>query len=187
MKKNRIVSFILALIVSSRAFAVDGGAKNNFTKQQSDTLRKYLWQFPVNTQLSIALVQNDKVIYQGIIIDKDTFHVVENRDSVFEIGSFTKVFTSEILSALVDKGTVKLSDHIQDLFDFPLKQSSLGGKEITLEMLANHTSGLPRIDMSMFTPTTDINNPYKDYDENMLVDYLKNKMKLDTVPGTNFS
>lgn len=144
MKKNKLVTIITALAISSRAFAVDGNAKNNFTKQQSDTLKKYLWKLPVNTQLSIAMVQNNNVIYAGIIIDKDSFHIVENRDSVFEIGSLTKVFTSEILSSMVNKGLVKATDPIQDYFDFGLKDGNKPGRIITLTMLANHTSGLPR-------------------------------------------
>ncbi len=188
MKKNKFCTVIMALIVSSRAFAIDGNANNNFTRQQMDTLRKYLWQLPVNTEVAIAMVQNDKVIYGGIIIGKDSFHVVENRDSIFEIGSLSKVFTSVLLSSFVNSGIVKTTDELKSFFSFPLKESSLNGKEITLENLANHTSGLPRVDPSMFSALgIDMNNPYKVYDEKALDDYLQHKMKLDTVPGTKFS
>ena len=54
-------------------------------------------------------------------------------------------------------------------------------------MLANHTSGLPRIDMGMINSSTDMGDPYKAYDEKALLDYLQNRMVLDTVPGTKFS
>ncbi len=133
------------------------------------------------------MVNNGKVTYAGVIVDKDTFHIVENRDSIFEIGSLTKVFTSVLLSTFVNKGDVKIEDHIQDYFDYGLKDGNVSGKQITLGMLANHTSGLPRIDMSMMNNTTDMNDPYAKYDEKALKDYLQNKMKLDTVPGVKFS
>lgn len=183
----QIIGFAALLFFSGHAFAYGGSDGIPFTRSQNDTLRKYLHGFPVNTQLSVAVVENDKVFYTGIIIDKDSFHFVENRDSVFEIGSLTKVFTSVLLSSFVNKGLLKTSDPVKNFFDFPLKQSSLGGKEMTLENLANHTSGLPRVDMSMVNSTADMNDPYKNYDEKMLDDYLQNKMKLDTVPGTKFS
>lgn len=41
--------------------------------------------------------------------------------------------------------------------------------------------------MSMMNSSTDISDPYKNYDEKALLDYLKNNMKLDTTPGTKFS
>jgi CubicO group peptidase (beta-lactamase class C family) len=189
MRKSiyKTLALLIALILRFKAFSADGTVKSIFTQAQSDSLKKYLRVFPANTQLSIAMVENDKVIYAGIITDKDSFHVVENRDSVFEIGSLSKVFTSVLLSTFVNKGILKTSDSVQQFFNFKLKQCSLGGKEITLQMLANHTSGLPRIDMSMLNSSTDMNNPYKNYDEKSLDDYLQNKMKLDTVPGTKFS
>ncbi len=181
------LGLIAGIMLSTCAYAYSGMDGNPFTKAQNDSLKKLLKGFPVNSQLAIAMVENDKVVYAGIITDKDSFHLVENKDSIFEIGSLTKVFTSVLLSNFVNKGLLKTSDPVKSFFDFPLKQSSLNGKEITLENLANHTSGLPRIDMSMMNGNTDMNNPYKEYDEKMLDDYLQNKMKLDTVPGTKFS
>ncbi len=162
-------------------------ADKGLTTPQIDSLKKYLKFFPDNTQISIALVNGDKVTFAGVRKEKDSLVYTENKDSIFEIGSVTKVFTSVLLSKFVNEGSVKLDEPIKDFFDFPLKQSSLSGKEITLENLANHTSGLPRIDMAMLSGTPNIKNPYKDYDEGKLKDYLRNRMKLDTVPGTKFS
>ena len=182
-----ILAQMVGIIFSSHASTFNGLDKVNLSKQQIDSLKKYLQVFPVNTQVSIAVVENGKVNYAGVIVEKDTFQIIENRDSIFEIGSLTKVFTSVLLSDFVSRGIVKISDEVKSFFDFQLKQSNLSGKEITLENLSNHTSGLPRIDMSMMANLHDMNNPYKDYDEKALYDYLQNKMKLDTIPGTKFS
>src|SRR5580704_9318028 len=92
------VAFTASILLASYMIAI---AKINsamlpqkVSLAETDTLKKYLKGFPINTQLSIAIVENDKVVYTGIITDKDSFHIVENRDSIFEIGSLSKVFTS---------------------------------------------------------------------------------------------
>lgn len=178
---------VIGILFSGHVTAFSGMDKVQLTPQQTDSIKKFLQGFPVNIQLSIAIVRDGKAVYAGVVKEKDTFQIIENRDTIFEIGSLTKVFTSLLLSDFVNKGIVSTSDPVKNFFDFPLKQSNLGGKEMTLENLANHTSGLPRIDISMMLGNTNLNNPYMAYDEKKLNDYLQNRMKLDTVPGTKFA
>ncbi|MFC4076057.1 serine hydrolase domain-containing protein [Salinithrix halophila] len=66
--------------------------------------------------------------------------------SLYEIGSLTKVFTALLLAHEVTKGEVKLTDFVHSFFKEPLD-----GKEgkMTLEHLATHTSGLPRLPFRM--------------------------------------
>jgi serine-type D-Ala-D-Ala carboxypeptidase/endopeptidase len=65
-------------------------------------------------------------------------------DTVFEIGSVTKVFTALLLADMALRGEVGLNDpvsrHLPGDFKLPLRD----GREITLADLATHTSGLPR-------------------------------------------
>ena len=63
-------------------------------------------------------------------------------DSVFEIGSVTKVFTSVLLADMVRRGEVKLTDSV---FSYLLPHTSRAQEQrtITLADLATHTSGLP--------------------------------------------
>jgi D-alanyl-D-alanine-carboxypeptidase/D-alanyl-D-alanine-endopeptidase len=65
-------------------------------------------------------------------------------ETVFEIGSITKVFTALLLADMVRRGEVELdnpvSRHLPSDFKLPLRD----GHEITLADLATHTSGLPR-------------------------------------------
>jgi D-alanyl-D-alanine-carboxypeptidase/D-alanyl-D-alanine-endopeptidase len=65
-------------------------------------------------------------------------------ETVFEIGSITKVFTALLLANMVRRGEVGLDDpvsrHLPSDFKVPLRD----GREITLADLATHTSGLPR-------------------------------------------
>jgi CubicO group peptidase (beta-lactamase class C family) len=62
-------------------------------------------------------------------------------DSVFEVGSVTKVFTSLLLADMVDKGEVKLHDPIA--LYVPKSVKSPRARDITLLHLSRHTSGLP--------------------------------------------
>jgi len=65
-------------------------------------------------------------------------------DTIFEIGSVTKVFTATLLAALVEDGTVALQDPVQDYLPADVKLP-VRGRPITLGDLATHTAGLPRL------------------------------------------
>jgi len=65
-------------------------------------------------------------------------------DTLFEIGSITKVFTGLLLEDMALKGEVGLDDPVSKYLPAAVKVPSRNGKAITLRQLATHTSGLPR-------------------------------------------
>jgi CubicO group peptidase (beta-lactamase class C family) len=65
-------------------------------------------------------------------------------DTVFEVGSITKVFTSTLLADLVSREELGLDAPVQDLLGDELQTLTRNGVEITLGHLATHSSGLPR-------------------------------------------
>lgn len=69
---------------------------------------------------------------------------VPDGDTVYEIGSITKVFTGILLAQAVLKGEVKLDDPISMYLPEGVTAPDYEGKSITLLDLATHTSGLPR-------------------------------------------
>lgn len=91
-------------------------------------------------------------------------------DTVFEIGSITKVFTSLVLADMVVKGEVSLDDPVAKLLPATVKMPSRGGREITLRDLSNQVSGLPRMPWN-FKPA-DMGNPYVDYGPTQLYAFL---------------
>ena len=93
-----------------------------------------------------------------------------NGDTVFEIGSVTKVFTSLLLADAVQRGDVTLADPVQKYLPESAKMPTRGGREITLQDLATHTSGLPRLPSNM--SPKDPANPYADYTVGQLYDFL---------------
>src|SRR5260370_17782940 len=64
-------------------------------------------------------------------------------DTVFEIGSTTKVFTSTILADMVQRGEVSLDDPVPKYLPADVKIPQRGPKQVTLPDLATHPSGLP--------------------------------------------
>lgn len=132
---------------------------------------------PNNTQLSIALIQNGKTNYYGIIKVNDTIKPNENQSKIFEIGSITKVFTSTVLTSLVADKKLKITDEINSYYSFPFKNNI----KIKFESLANHTSGLPRLPENL--DLSNETNPYKNFGEREIEDYLKNLLKLENEPS----
>jgi serine-type D-Ala-D-Ala carboxypeptidase/endopeptidase len=92
-----------------------------------------------------------------------------NGDTIFEIGSATKVFTSLLLADMVQRGEVALDDPVAKYLP-GVKVPERNGRSITLVDLATHTSGLPRLPTNM--KPADANNPYADYSVDQLYQFL---------------
>jgi serine-type D-Ala-D-Ala carboxypeptidase/endopeptidase len=82
-------------------------------------------------------------------------------DTVFEIGSVTKVFTGILLADMQARGEVNMTVPAQTYAPAGLTFPKRNGKEITLELLASQRSGLPRLPTNM--KPADMSNPYADY------------------------
>ena len=93
-------------------------------------------------------------------------------DSVFEIGSITKVFTTTLLLDMAGRGLVKLDDPVGKYLPEGVRVPSRNGRTITLVDLATHTSGLPRL-MTNLTPANP-GNPYGSYTVAQLHAFLSN-------------
>lgn len=85
-------------------------------------------------------------------------------ETVFEIGSITKTFTATLLAMLVREGLVALDDPVERHLPVapPVK-----GRPITLEDLATHRSGLPRLPSGLLVKgyTSERHDPYASLDE----------------------
>ncbi len=90
--------------------------------------------------------------------------------TLFEIGSLTKVFTATILADMAARGEVRLDDPVAKYLPAGTRIPERGGRRITLLDLATHRSGLPRLSANM--PLGDLANPYADYTETMMFDFL---------------
>jgi len=104
-------------------------------------------------------------------------------NSVFEIGSISKVFTSTVLAQLVQEGKVRLDDPAQKYLPANVKLPTRGDKVITLGSLSEQNSGLPRMPGN-FKPANPA-NPYADYTVQQMYDFLSG-YQLTRDPGALF-
>ena len=122
-----------------------------------------------------------RVIAYGSLAKDDTRPL--NGDTVFEIGSVTKVFTSLVLADMAQRGEVALADPIAKYLPKEVKVPERGGRTITLQDLSMHFSGLPRMPTN-FSPQ-DPANPYADYSADKLYQFLST-YELTRNPGSQF-
>ncbi|MFN8581405.1 MAG: serine hydrolase [Gemmatimonadaceae bacterium] len=104
-------------------------------------------------------------------------------NSVFEIGSISKVFTSTVLAQMVLEHKVSLDDPVQKFLPATVRVPSRNGKQITLGTLSTQNSGLPRLPNNM--RPKDASNPYADYTVQQLYDFLSS-YELPRDPGERF-
>ena len=104
-------------------------------------------------------------------------------ESIFEIGSITKVFTASLLADMVRRGEVELSEPVAELLPHEVTVPVRNGKEITLLDITTHHSGLPRMPTN-FTPQN-LQNPYVDYTVQQMYDFISG-YELTRDPGEKY-
>jgi len=93
-----------------------------------------------------------------------------NEDTVFEIGSISKVFTGMLLAWLVEQGELALEDPVSSHLPEGVTMPERGGTPIRLVDLSTHRSGFPKLPDNM--KPADLRNPYADYTVDQLYAYL---------------
>lgn len=114
---------------------------------------------------------------------KDNSNQMPDGNTLYEIGSITKVFTSLILADMVQHGELNLNDPISKFLPKSVKTPTFNGKEITLLNLATHTSGLPRGPDNL--TSNDQYVPFKDYTVDQMYDFLS-RYKLTRETGSKY-
>ncbi|MDX1525962.1 MAG: serine hydrolase domain-containing protein [Pseudidiomarina maritima] len=86
---------------------------------------------------------------------KPTFYGNHNATTLYEIGSVSKTMVSYLLADAIASDSVQAKTKLQSIF-------SQAPSTITLEQLATHTSGLPRLPANLFDGAA-ATNPYAHY------------------------
>lgn len=96
--------------------------------------------------VSIALVDGDEIIYsQAFGYAEMEKKIPATPDTVYPIGSVTKIFTATMLMQLCEKGILNLETPLKKyLPEYQVKSTFPGVQPTTLGQLASHTSGLPQ-------------------------------------------
>jgi CubicO group peptidase (beta-lactamase class C family) len=95
-----------------------------------------------------------------------------DENTLYGIGSITKLFTCFLLADMVKRGELNLDDPISKFLPDSVKTPTQNGKEITLYHLATHTSGLPTRPNNLSPANPD--NPYADYTVEQMFNFLSN-------------
>jgi D-alanyl-D-alanine-carboxypeptidase/D-alanyl-D-alanine-endopeptidase len=130
--------------------------------------------FPSDADIHARLVDLIDVRALGVgavvgLIDADGWRIVAHGemekgggrpvdgDTLFEIGSATKVFTALLLAQMAERGELGLDDPVARYLPQAALSPNPAGRQITLFDLATHTSGLPTMDPRF--RTTDPDHP----------------------------
>jgi CubicO group peptidase (beta-lactamase class C family) len=97
--------------------------------------------------LTVGVVSGDKLVWTKSYGKAESeMSLTANRDTVYRVGSITKMFTATMLEQLVEAGKVELNDPVEKYFP-EINRVQKRYKDvppITLLQLATHTSGLSR-------------------------------------------
>lgn len=141
MRLTHLVAFVACAVCSSVSADEPDSVVTDAALQQ-------ILQERINQKKAVGLVvgrlqgTNRSVVAAGTISLTNSRRV--NGETVFEIGSITKVFIGTLLADMVNRGEVQPDDPVSKYLPPTVKMPSGTGKVITLAHLASHRSGLPR-------------------------------------------
>jgi CubicO group peptidase (beta-lactamase class C family) len=169
---RKALSFIFAMILYSASTGAQSTA--NSPVPPDSEIRKILVEridaFHQGVGIVVGVIepQGRRIVAYGSLNQGDPRPL--NGDTIFEIGSVTKVFTSLLLADMVQRGEVTLTDPVAKYLPADVKVPERGGRVNTLVDLSTHTSGLPRLPSNLFPK--DPANPYADYTAKQLYQFL---------------
>jgi serine-type D-Ala-D-Ala carboxypeptidase/endopeptidase len=113
--------------------------------------------------LSVGIVRRHELVFaKSVGLTERTHSRAATPDTLYHIGSATKVFTTTLLAVLRDQGVVHLDDAVAQYLpsEVKLPTDPRGAPAITLRHLATHSSGLPRLPVNLHSKGDD---PYAGY------------------------
>jgi CubicO group peptidase (beta-lactamase class C family) len=176
------VLIILCCCFQAKDSQSQRSAFGDIDARQQELIFAALKPFSENTQFAIAMINDGTTQFFGAKRQGDSVSIIINHDRAFEIGSISKVFTSTLLAEEVMSGKLHGNDDVAEVLGLKVKDNA----KISLQQLANHTSGLPRLPANLNMFAVDPANPYRDYDEKKLQEYLTNELKTAQAPGTKY-
>ena len=182
MRKLPLLFFFFVLAVSPVGIPVSAEDGFKYEKKIASLVEPYLKHEKINA-VSVGVISQGK-IWKGNYGNLDGKGTPPPRsNTLFEIGSISKVFTSLLLAEAVVSGRLKLDDPISSIMKELSQKNPELGDRITLMHLSHHTSGLPVMPPNI--KPADPTNPFAGYDRQMLTDYLVHA-KLARKPGQGY-
>ncbi|TDQ11176.1 serine hydrolase domain-containing protein [Pedobacter metabolipauper] len=152
-----------------------------------DSIARAYFRNPNARSLSIGLIKNgQRYVFNYGEVKKGT-GVLPSSQTTYEIGSITKTFTGTLLAQAIIEKKVSLNDDIRKYLPGKYPNLSFNGKPLTLQDLANHTSGLPGLpdDMGNQVPFNPL-NPEHNYSSAQFEAALQ-RVKIEILPGSKYN
>ena len=170
-------------VISFNAFA-----ESSIPEEEIKTMMEGL-AFPMSgvTGMVVGVISGNDTFIIGFGETAKGSGVKPDGQTVWQIGSVSKVFTTNIFAAMVVEGKIKLTDPIRKYIPKDVKVPSYEGRQITLLDLATHTSGFPRsIDSEDLK--SDLSGGYQENSSYTAKEFYSwlNNYKLDVKPGTRY-
>lgn len=127
------------------------------TDEIKDGINVLLDSNRTNAAIVIGIVDRNGTQFYSNGKISNTNGTTVDKNTVFAIGSNTKVFTTTLLAEMVEDGLIKLNDPIDKYLPTYVMVPQYNGHKITIEDLATHTSGLPEFP-SNYCPRFAISN-----------------------------
>ena len=165
-----VIGFLSATLCGATATAAPPDLGSDAVRKKIESLVKPYIESQQVDGLSIGLVGGDKdlTLHFGKLTAKGQ---QPSDDTVYEIGSVSKVFTGVMLADAVVQGKVKLDQPAAELLPAGATMPQKGDNPITLKDLSIHRSGLPRLPNNM--KSIGSGNPYSDYTSDLAMAFLK--------------
>jgi serine-type D-Ala-D-Ala carboxypeptidase/endopeptidase len=173
LKESIVVKRSLSLLIVSLLFATVASAQESSAWKISEIEALLRQRIDIEKKcvgLAVGLItpRGTEVVTYGTT--KKEAKQRPDRETVFEIGSATKVFTTLILADMVVRGEIALDDPAAKYLPASVTMPKYDGREITLLDLATHTSALPRMPNNL-KPKDNL-NPYADYSTKQMYEAL---------------
>ena len=117
-----------------------------------------------NAAVVIGLVDPNGTQFYGNGTISNANNATVDQNTIFAIGSNTKVFTAILLADMIQDGLIKLDDPVEKYLPSNVTVPQYEGHKITIEDLATHTSGLPEFPPN-YCPSIFKENPQTPSDE----------------------
>lgn len=137
------ISSLLSILLCTTYFSFGQHAT-----KQIDSIAKSFHQKHPDISMSIGFIKDNQEYYTAYGNLSKESSIKVNKNSVFEIASITKIFTTNLIAQAVLENKLQLSDYIDAYLPKEYRLHKNIQQKITISDLASHQSGIPDIDFA---------------------------------------
>ena len=180
MIKNLYIC-LLAVVVSGCAHFLPGRTPSDSRIKKILEKRIDVYKQSVGTVVGVIDGKGRRMIAYGKM-DRDSGKPVDG-NTIYEIGSMSKVFTALILADMCVNGEINLDDPIANYLPSEISMPRGNNQKITLDQLTTHTSGLPRMPDNISLKNGEY--PGEDYSVEQMLAFIEGYF-LPRAPGEKY-